>query len=689
MFFLNDIGNLLLVLSAFGLSLTVPPLIVSLWICEQKSWKNIFLVAFSLGISGQGILGFLCNHYLRIGIAFETAIYYLGWLLISIIVLLSQRTSKPFKLSATREDLLLTGLLLLAVAVRSVHPLQHMALGQSDAYSHLQFLRNVVDTGFVHNVMYPPGYHWLLALPTQSFQLDPYLVARYAGAFFGAGLVLAVYVLVGSITGSTAALIAAFLVSCFPGFYLLLKTGVGAFANQLGLFFIPVIFYFFIITEGKKLEISKASYALLALCLMGLSISVPMMLIHVLLILCIIRMILLLARRNQWLSQTIFFTLSILPAIILLSFHLLHAGPVHQQETIKVITAGAATNLVTSISDGISKETGPDSSAEWMESLKSAGNHPAVSLVRDFFSGKRFGVGHFAANIIMFLMMTLFGITLLWGLRSGNIGLVVLGIWGGIASLQTMTGALQFSGYQREGWSFMIAFACLLGILGGAVYCWGKRWILFKVTVVVFVMVSIICSFIYPPEHTLMSSCAEDDIIRLVRQISSRYTVNHYWMFADKPTGGEYTAAFSSERPLTIVARQMTGWQGSEQGELIHSIISPSEQIRVKTVSSGSNFSNNLSRNGSYLILLDEMTEDCLQDQIWYAMIDPQQVQRFRDGRQSFYKINDAIRSYLDGLDRNLWRIAETKVNQHLLVCALEPTGNTFSDSVLRDQVKP
>ena len=689
MFFLNDIGNLLMVLSAFGLSLTVPPLIVALWICEKKCWTNIFLVAFTLGVSAQGILGFLCNHYLRIGIIFETAIYYLGWLLVSIIVLLSQRKLKPFKLSATREDLLLTGLLILAFAVRSVHPLQHMALGQSDAYSHLQFLRNVLDTGFVHNVMYPPGYQWILALPTAAFHLDPYLVARYGGAFFGAGLVLAVYVLVKSIAGNPAALLSAFLVSCFPGLYLLLKTGVGAFANQLGLFFIPVIFYFFISTEEKKFGKSTIAYALLALCLMGLSISVPMMLIHVLLILCIIRMILLLARRNQWLSQTIVFTLSILPAMILLSLHLLYAGPVHQQETIKVITAGAAINLVPSPSERTSKETGPDSSAGWMENLKSAWNHPAVSLVRDFFSVKRWDVGDFTANIVGFLMMTLFGITLLWGLRRENIGLVVLGIWGGIASLQTMTGVLQFSGYQREGWSFMIAFACLLGILGGATYCWGKRWILFKVAVVVVVLVSIICSFMYPQAHTLMASCAEDDIVRLVRQISSRHTVNRYWTFADKPTEGEYPAAFSSQRPLTIVARKMTGWKDGNQGELIPSVICPSEQIRVKTVSSGDNLSNGLSRNGRYLILLDEMTENCLQDQIWFSRIDPRQVQCFRDGRQSFYKINDAIRSYLDALDRNLWRIAGTKISQHLLVYALEPTGNVFSDSVLRDQVKP
>ena len=675
MFFLYDIGNLLLVLSAFGLSLTVPPLIVALRICEKKSWTNIFFVALSLGASTQGIMGFLCNHYLRIGIAFETAIYYLGWLLISIIVLLSQRKSKPFKLSPTREDLLFAGVLLLAVAIRSFHPLQHMALGQSDAYSHLQFLRNVVDTGFVHNVMYPPGYHWILALPTQSFQLDPYLVARYAGAFFGAGLVLAVYVLVGSITGSTAALIAAFLVSCFPGFYLLLKTGVGAFANQLGLFFIPVIFYFFIITEWKKLEISKASYALLALCLMGLAISVPMMLIHVLLILCIIRMILLLARRNQWLSQTIFFTLSILPAIILLSLHLLYAGPLHQQETIKVITAGAATNFVTSISDGISKETGPDSSAGWTENLKSAWNHPAAKLARDFFSVKRLGVGHFASNIIMFLMMTLFGITLLWGLRSGNIGLVVLGIWGGIASLQTMTGVLQFSGYQREGWSLMIAAACISGIIGGTIYYWGKQWFIFKTAVVIVVVLSISGSFIYPPAHELRASCAEDEIIRIVRSVSQPYAENQYWSLKGQQNDQEAKCltSLSFEQPLNILTRKITGWHESDQGELVPAVSHPSKMIRIITVSQETDLPNHFRKNGQYLILLDRQDEACVQKKIFFSMVQPLQVKNYIDSHQTRYKINDFIESYLNRMDADVWHFRKCLISSHLTAVTVTP----------------
>ncbi len=673
---LIDIGNLLIVLLACGLSLIVPTLRTALWLCEEKSWPNILLLALVLGLSTQGVLGFVWNDFLRTGITLEITIYFLGWLIATVIVSLSQRRPPlSRKLPITREDFFLIGLLILAIAVRSIHPLQHMALGQSDAYSHLHFLRDVVDRGFVNNVMYPPGYHWILALPTAVFHLDPYLVARYGGAFFGAGLVLAVYVLVKSIAGNPAAIFSAFLVSCFPGLNLLLKTGVGAFPNQLGLFFIPVVFYFYIITEEKILGKSPKAYTLLALCLMGLSISVPMMLIHVLLILCIIRMVLFIIRRDKWLLQTGILALSILPAIILLSLHLLHAGPVHQQETIKVITAGASINSVPSLpgetSEGISQFPLPDPTRH----LKTILNHPAMNLLFDFFSGKRWGVGHIAVNTIGFLILIISGINILWGFKGGGMGWAVLGFWGVIASLQTMTGILQFSGYQREGWSLMIAAACLSGIIGGTIYSWGERWVIFKAAVVIAVLLSISGSFIYPPVHELRASCAEDEIIQVARDVSYRYIENRYWSIADRPIENDpgYLSAFSSRLPLTIITRKMTGWHYYDQGELIPTVIHPSKKMQVMIISSEVAGKNFFEKNRQYFVLIDKKTEGCNRNKTFFSMIDPMQVKGYIDDREPYYKINESIGSYLNTLNPDNWQILKSVISQNLIALAVTP----------------
>lgn len=673
---LIDIGNLLIVLSACGLSLILPPLVTAHWLSENKSWPTILLLALVLGLSTQGILGFVWNHFLRIGITLEVTIYFLGWLIATAIVSISQRKQKLFQRhSISGEDFILIGLLILAAAVRSIHPLQHMALGQSDAYSHLQFLRNVVDTGFVHNVMYPPGYHWILALPTAAFHLDPYLVARYGGAFFGAGLVLAVYVLVRSIAGNRAAMLSAFLVSCFPGLNLLLKTGVGVFANQLGLFFIPVAFYFYIITEEKIIKKSTMAYPLLTLCLMGLSISVPMMLIHVLLILCIIRMSLFITNRNKWLLQTGIFILLILPSIILLGLHLLHAGPVHQQETIKAITAGASINSVPSLLGETSEGISQFSLQYLTRHLKTVLNHPAMNLLFNYFSGKRWGVGHFAVNSIGFLILIISGISILWGFRRREIEWTVLGFWGLIASLQTMTGFLQFSGYQREGWSLMITAACLSGIAGGTIYCWGKRWVVFKTSAVIAVLISILGSFIYPPIHELRASCAEDEIIQVVRDISYRYTENRYWSIVDRPIENDtrYLSAFSSHLPLTIMTRKMTGWHDSNQGELVPAVIHPSKKIRMMTISAETAEKLFLPNNRQYLVLIDKRNEGCNRDKIFFSMIDPRQVKSYIDDRESYYEINEFIESYLNTLDSNNWQIVESVRSQNLSVIGVVP----------------
>jgi membrane protein YdbS with pleckstrin-like domain len=687
---LIDISNFLIVLLACGLSLIVPTLIVACRICENKSWPNILLVAFVLGLSTQGILGFICNHYLRIGITFETTIYFLGWFIISILVLLSQkRRSLTRGFSLTGEDLFLIGLLILAVAVRSIHPLQHMALGQSDAYSHLHFLRDVVDRGFVHNVIYPPGYHWILALPTAVFHLDPYLVARYGGALFGAGLVLAVYVLMRYISGGPAALISAFLVACFPGLYLLLKTGVGVFANQLGLLLIPVTFIFYVVTEEKTLGKSTMTYVLLALSLMGLSVSVPMMLIHVLMILGMIRMTLFFKGHDKWWFRTGMLALAILPAITLLGLHLFQAGTVHQEKTIEAVTAGAYTVSVPSLPERASKEVDSLGSKDRTGNLMAAGKHPVISLIRDFFTVKRLGIGNIGANALGYSLMIVFAIIIVPGVGRGNTGFIALGLWGFIASLQTLTGFLQFSGYQREGWSLMIAFACLAGMIGWSLYCWGKRWILFKAAAVVAVVFSIVGSFLYPPAHELRASCAEDEIIKIVRDISFRYSNENYWSFADQSVGitPSDLSALPSQRPLTIITRKIAGWHDYNQGELVPAVIHPSDRIRVSTVFPGENLADIFLKNEQYLILMDEQTEGCGQGNILFSMIDPRQVQGFSDGRQSRYKINDAIRSYLDILDRSHWQIVRIPMGQNLVAFAVLPIGAASSADLLRGAV--
>ena len=121
--------------------------------------------------------------------------------------------------------------------------------------------------------------------------------------FSAAGLVLAVFVIVRVVSDDTAALLSAFLVACFPGFYLLQKTGVGAFANQLGLFFIPVILYYYMRMIDNDFRWSSYTF-LFIVSLMGFIVSVPMMMIHVCLIIMLERIFALVKRPSGWISRS-------------------------------------------------------------------------------------------------------------------------------------------------------------------------------------------------------------------------------------------------------------------------------------------------------------------------------------------------------------------------------------------------
>ena len=672
---LFDIGNLLIVILAFGLSLIVPTLRAAVWLNKEKSWPNILLIALVLGMASQGVLGFIWNHFLRAGISIEITIYLFCWLMITVILSFFQkRSSSSSNPLMAEEGYFLIGSIILAVAVRSIDPIQHMALGQSDAYSHLQFLRNVVDTGFVHNVMYPPGYHWILSLPTAAFHLDPYLVARYGGAFFGAGLVLAVYVFVKSVARRPAPIFCAFLVSCFPGLYLLQKTGVGTFANQLGLFFIPVVFYFYIMTEEQSFRESPMAYTLLSLSLMGLSVSVPMMLIHVLLILFIVRMSVFIINRKKWLSQTGALVCLVTPAILLLSLHLIHVGPVHQQKTLELITAGTSTNSGLPLS-AVPTDMVPFHAEDFTGYLKSLSSHPVTSLVVDFLSSKRWGIGHVAANSIGIVILVIFGICMWCGLIGKRIGWIMLGFWGIIASVQTLTGFLQFSGYQREGWSLLIAVACLAGIIGGAIYRWGRKWVVFKGVVFTAILLSILGSFLYPPAHELRASCAEDEIIRAVRDISRRYTETGYFSIAERPLRSDqaFASVLSSPLPLTIVTRKITGWKDSHQGELVPAVIHPERKLQVMTVSSESQKGFVLKTNRQYLVLIDKKTEGCFRNKVAFSMITPRQVKTYIDDRESYFTVNESLERYLDSLNPDVWKILKSVISQNLTAISIIP----------------
>ena len=396
-------------------------LLVPAWTLVRFRWRDageLLFAALVAGLTSAALWGRVCDGS-GIGIAPATAIWIAAWIGAGSWARRKKRAAEPL-----RWDGVLVAILLLAWTVRMLHPLQTWALGQSDAYSHLGFLRDVLENGRVGNGDYPPAYSWVLAFPTWLLQGHPYWMARFGGAFFGAGLAMGVYALMAQVRGRAAGLAAAGLVAGCPAWVLLQKTGVGCFANQLGLLLIPAALWAY--ASGRR--------GWLALALAALAVAVPMMLLHAVLLLGL----LVLADRDA--GRARFAWLGILALAFALALGIALCLP-------------PARGLV--IAAMLTEQYGgmDQAGAGWGEILR--------TLAADFFAVKRVGYASGALDGLAAATTAAFALALAGGWIRRAAAWRLVGAWGLLTSLNVHLGLFQFTNYQREGWSLLLAAAAL------------------------------------------------------------------------------------------------------------------------------------------------------------------------------------------------------------------------------------
>ena len=657
-----NILECLLVLAAFVLVYTVPTFIVARRLGPGDAWFGTLLNAWTFGLSSQAVLGLLWNHGVGRQPHLEVVVWLSLWLVLSLT--LGRRRPGPLPAFGRVTAALLLGILLIGVIGRSLYPLQHWALGQSDAYSHLQFLRDIGWSGRIRNPAYPPGYHWVLALPTLLFHLDPYLVVRYVGAFFGAVLALAVGALAVRMAGRPAGLASVFLVSCFPGFMLLAKTGVGAFANQLGLALLPVlIFHYLGVTDaaatGRRREV--AGFALAAAGLAG---SVPLLLVSAVMALMLERGI------SAWRSPAKPFiclsgmaALAVLPAVMIL---LIHVGQAEARGTrvplahvVDVSRAGAAAK-------GRSGD-GPKPSER-----STFNDHRGVRLAVDFLTVKRLGLGSPGANAAVAGILVLFVGTAGWGLRRRRPALVLLGVWGGLCAVQTAVGWLEFSRYQRAGWSLLIALAWLGGVVYGAIDARAesrRSWL--RALAMAGGALLGMAFLLRPPVHRHGLSPAEDNLVKTVRAMAFEFHAR----------AGERGDGFSLVRPglsapltdlpraghFVIVSRPFTGFQG-RQGDPIAAILGRPSGVKLKTFQKNGDPYAILSPGACHIFLTDNATRAKPDDFGAWGRIDTRVSKTFARWQSRRYDVNQDIDAFTAVLDREGWVIGRGQVGSDLKV---------------------
>lgn len=447
--------------------------LVPAWTLARFRWRDAgegLFAALVAGLASAALWGRVCNGS-GIGIAPATLIWIAAWIGAGAWVRRKKRAAEPL-----RWDGVLAAVLLLAWAVRILHPLQTWALGQSDAYSHLGFLRDVLEKGRVGNGDYPPAYSWVLAFPAWLWPGHPYWVARFGGAFFGAGLALGAYALLAQVRGRAAGLAAAALVAGCPALFLLQKTGVGCFANQLGLFLIPAALWAY----------ASRRRGWLALALAALAVAVPMMLLHVLLLLGI----LVLADRDA--GRARFVWLGILALAFAVTLGIALCLPPARGMVIAAMLTGQY---------GLMEQAGTG----WGGILR--------TLAADFFAVKRVGYASGALDVLAATTAATFALALAGGWNRRDAAWRLVGAWGLLTSLNVHLGLFQFTNYQREGWSLLLAAAAFGALAFDRLWrTWtsrnGRRLLGAGLAA------ASLAGLALSPAHALPSGPAESDVVR-------------------------------------------------------------------------------------------------------------------------------------------------------------------------------
>lgn len=438
---------------------------------------------------------------------------------------------------------LLTGTLLLGAIVRLLGPIRDMALGQTDAYAHLQFLRDWVEMGRLRHPGYPPGYYWVIGLPTRLLALDPYYVIRFGGVFFGLALIYGVYLLGRRCFSEKAALWAAFLVSAFPAFWLLQKTGVGAYPSPLGL----VLTVLLLLSWDKALGGLWRWFCVFLCGVVLLAMSVPIMLIDVLFLLlidCAVR-----AWRRElpfkrWLCGV---ALCAFVCAGMISVGFLLVGPV-LEGTLRSVA-------------GLSSH--PSAGVGFLWQMLLAYVSPERGLPQPWW------VSGGALVVLFVLVLHAF---VLW---QTNSAVRMLIIWSLLAWAQAVFGVFQFPLYIRAGWHLLIAIALLGGWLIATVLdVLGLR--LARAGAVLLISAALV-TILFPRVPTPHLSPAENDLVRVLRDLAA---------WADGNARGtipELQDVLETEDTIVLWSRSFNSFPG-HQGDPVWAFLEAKSQIQLMSL---------------------------------------------------------------------------------------------------------
>ena len=509
-----------------------------------------------------------------------------------------------------------------------------------------------------------------------TFNLDAYMVARYVGPFFGTLMVATLYLL-GCRHNRTTGLLAAFLGAICPLLYPLIKTGMGAFANQLGLFLLPLAILLYASAPAMP-----GGRVLFAFILLGLAASVPLFVFTLALIVILNELlscsVVKVSGNNlpkahsatqhlnnsttgstkRWWREPLLLLLPFLLALAVAGYQFLSPGTRHIDKT---------ASLVTGIQSPSSLPPAPgEKPPSILTGIKIT---PAGKLAIDLLTVKRVGLGGALMNVAVLVLVIVFAGILVAGFRGGSSMLKLVGGWGLLTTLQAATGFLEFSLYQRSGWILLQAIALAGGITISAILHFDKTKKLMRPLVGIGLLACLLLAFWFPPQHRTITSGAENELATVLRELSSArisaLDTKHPLSFETYQASPLILRAASAPK-LSVITRRYTLF-GGDQGNMAAVLHDPATKIRQVPVGIDSRI---VPRSDRFLCLIDRSSG--LPDMGLLDRISPALTQSLADFQPLLYKPNEVILAFLAGLPSETWRITREERGKNLTVYFVE-----------------
>jgi hypothetical protein len=241
-----------------------------------------------------------------------------------------------------------------------------------------------------------------------------------------------------------------------------------------------------------------------------------------------------------------------------------------------------------------------------------------------------------------------------------------LGAWGLLGTAHVLFGVFQFTAYQREGWSLLVAVACIGGLAasrlftlaapfpGAILLSWGAG------------AAMLTFSLVRPPGHILLNSGAEEEIVRFVRAlqkddadsvlIRGAGVGDH----ADNPFSG-----CGTKRKWIIVSRRFP------QFGVVKALVDREGTLVAREVHKHTDIEKFFERGLCYLIVVDNEKLPEMSNSKVLGEVSPSLVKRFRKIQVNLLRENARLENYARELEKEGWHIADVSGLQGFRVLAL------------------